>query len=165
MNRKEKRVVPPATKKRKAETQIIALSIMRKDAQSMATRAMRYRKIHIRCRVQWMNENREINTEMIARSTLISGICPRVMRNDAQRRPASRIKKKKIQVLLSGTVQLISICGLSHLIHYIKYGLFLQILPGHSQNGLDDSLRKMDLQCTEDRLFAHLYPFRKTPST
>lgn len=48
MNRKEKRVVPPATKKRKAETQIIALSIMRKDAQSMATRTMRYRKIHIR---------------------------------------------------------------------------------------------------------------------
>ena len=40
-----------------------------------------------------------MNTEMIKRSTFISGICPFIRRNVAQSKPAGRIRKKKIQVL------------------------------------------------------------------
>lgn len=52
-----------------------------------------------------MNEKNEINAAMTARVVLTAIISPRIRRNDAQSSATSTIRKKKIQVRLSGVVQ------------------------------------------------------------
>lgn len=98
-------VVPPATMKSRALTQIIAPCIRRNEAQSSATSTIRYKKIQVRYFVEQMNEKNEINAAMTASVVLTAIISPRIRRNDAQSSATSTIRKKKIHVLLSGVAQ------------------------------------------------------------